>query len=277
MSNGRGEMGTQTGTVVADSTPLRSRISAALRNVTVRFPAAERQHVTVLSQLTLDCAEGEFLVLIGKSGCGKTTVLNLFAGLVEASEGAVEVLGKTAKNARSDIGYMFARDALVPSRTALGNVKLGMEVRRVPRAERNARANELLERVGLGQAGRLYSWQLSQGMRQRVALARTWALAPALVLMDEPFAALDAQTRAAVRNEFVRMWERERNTVVFVTHDLTEALLLADRVIALGSGGKILGELAVEFDRPRSDGDLLYSQDFRNLERSLRHMLDEAP
>lgn len=231
--------------------------------------------VPILEDLSLRCNNGEFLVLIGRSGCGKTTVLNLLAGLLDADSGKVSVLGKPPRTARQHIGYMFARDALIPSRTAVQNVEIGLEVRGTPRAERRRIADELIAKVGLRGAENRYPWQLSQGMRQRVALARTWALTPDLILMDEPFAALDAQTRETVRAEFLDMWERDRSGVIFVTHDLTEALLLGDRVVVLGPRGRIVGEFVLPFARPRNPHELPFTSEFRLLERELHGLLYE--
>lgn len=247
----------------------------SLADVTVTFATPGGGSRNILDGFSIEARPGEFLVLIGRSGCGKTTVLNLLAGLLTENSGDVSVLGTTPRAARSRLGYMFARDALLPFRTAQGNVELGLEVRGVPRDERRRRATELLDRLGLGKAKTLYPWQLSQGMRQRVALARTWAMDPKLLLMDEPFAALDAQTREAVRSEFLEMWERERSAVVFVTHDLTEALLMGDRVVVMGTGGKVIADVDLPFARPRDPGDLPFTEEFRALERRLHQLLQD--
>ncbi|OOG58184.1 hypothetical protein B0E49_03995 [Polaromonas sp. C04] len=239
-----------------------------LRNVSVQYGSSR-----VLDNVSLDCAPSEFLVLIGQSGCGKTTILNLLAGLLTPSAGQISVLGETSIKARQRMAYMFARDALMPWRTAQRNVEYGLYVHGVPRAERSARARDMLERVGLGVCASMYPWQLSQGMRQRVALARTWALEPQLLLMDEPFAALDAQTKVKMRAEFAQMWERSRPSVVFVTHDLTEALLLADRIMVV-KAGRIESETIVQFDRPRKLEDLVDDVEFRKMERELRSRLE---
>jgi NitT/TauT family transport system ATP-binding protein len=227
----------------------------------------------VLDDLSIVSPPGEFLVIVGRSGCGKTTVLNVLSGLIEDHDGTVEFNGKDARAARAEMGYMFARDALIASRTAQANVELGLEVRRVPKAARRERSTQLMKTLGLDGAERRYPWQLSQGMRQRVALARTWAMEPSLILMDEPFAALDAQTRETVRAQFLDLWERGNRNVVFVTHDLTEALLLGDRVIVMGAGGAILEDVRLPFDRPRDPGVLPYTSAFTDLERRLHTLL----
>lgn len=247
-----------------------------LENVTVTFPTPEGGTRNILDGFSLRARPGEFVVLIGRSGCGKTTVLNLLAGLLAPNSGSISVLGTTPRAARSRLGYMFARDALLPFRTATGNAELGLEVRGAPRAERRRKAVAMLERLGLGHAKTLFPWQLSQGMRQRVALARTWVAQPKLILMDEPFAALDAQTRESVRTEFLELWERERSAVVFVTHDLNEALLMGDRVVVMGTGGKVIADVELPFARPRDPGELPFTEEFRALERQLHHLLQDA-
>lgn len=227
----------------------------------------------VLRDIDLDVKDGEFVVLVGRSGCGKTTILNLAAGLVAPARGQVTVLGTDAIGARPRMGFMLARDALMPWRTATGNVQYGLELRRIPKQERRARAQRWLEAVHLGDAARLWPWQLSQGMRQRVALARTWALDPALLLMDEPFAALDAQTRISVQEEFLALWQTEpKRTVLFVTHDLGEAIALADRVILVGDG-RIRHEVEIPFERPRDLGSLVTEPLFHEIFADLRAQL----
>jgi NitT/TauT family transport system ATP-binding protein len=229
----------------------------------------------VLSDIDLDVADGDFVVLVGRSGCGKTTMLNALAGLVEPSAGSVRLLDQTPAQARHRVGYMFARDALLPWRTALRNIEYGLEIRGVPRAERRHTAREYLELVGLGDAARRWPWQLSQGMRQRVAIARTLALEPEMLLMDEPFSALDADTREAVQQEFLRLWEHHRRTVVFVTHDLTEAIYLADRILLIAGGG-VMDDVTVPFERPRDLDSLTTSPEFTELWRTLRTKLSDA-
>ena len=233
-------------------------------------PGAEPNRV--LSDVSLTCKPGEFVVLIGPSGCGKTTMLNVLAGLVKPTAGAAAVLGVTPSEARSRIGYMLARDALLPWRTALKNAEFSLEIRGVPRRERRERARRYLRLVGVAHAERRYPWQLSQGMRQRVALARTWASDPELLFMDEPFSALDAQTRTVVRDEFLTIWERDRRTVVFVTHDLTEAILLADRVVVLNHG-EIQLDARVPFPRPRRSFELQGDPEFQKFHRELWELL----
>ncbi|MEZ5653935.1 MAG: ABC transporter ATP-binding protein [Burkholderiaceae bacterium] len=244
-------------------------------NISIVFsdPESGARHVAV-DNVSLKVAAGEFLVLVGRSGCGKTTLLNAIAGLVAPTAGTLSVLGGEPRAVRRDIGYMFARDAMIPWRNARRNVEFGLEIRGVGKAERREAALRMLERVNLRSAANKLPWQLSQGMRQRVALARTWVAHPRLLLMDEPFAALDAQTKAEVRQQFLSLWEAEPgNRGLFVTHDITEALLMADRIVLVKDGGRF--DLVVEtgFERPRHARDLVHSERFRALEIELTDRL----
>ncbi|MEB8326024.1 ABC transporter ATP-binding protein [Dietzia kunjamensis] len=242
-----------------------------LKNVTVTFPS-ETGHNVVVDDFSLTVEPGEFLVLVGRSGCGKTTILNLVAGVLEPTRGTVSVYGDRPANRRSILGYMFARDALLPWRTAVRNVELGLEILGSPRGERRDAALEMLKAVGLGDAAKRLPWQLSQGMRQRVALARTWVRKPKLLLMDEPFAALDAQTRNDAQQTFLEIWQGSRAAVILVTHDLHEALLLADRVVLL-SEGRILKDVRPSFSRPRDIDALARSEELTRMEAELRDLL----
>jgi NitT/TauT family transport system ATP-binding protein len=206
-----------------------------------------------LTDTDLRVRDGEFLAMVGPSGCGKTTLLNAMAGLVAPSRGQVLLGGSPVDGIRDDVGYMFARDGLMPWRSAIDNVAFGLELRGAPAALRRERAGHYLEMVGLARFGEHRRAELSQGMRQRVALARTLATEPKVVLMDEPFAALDAQTKVVVQDEFLKIWEQYKRTVVFVTHDIEEAVTLADRVVVFSSRpGRIIGEFTVDIPRPRS-------------------------
>lgn len=222
-----------------------------LHQARVTFDKPEGGTHTVLHDIDLDIAAGQFVALVGRSGCGKTTLLNMIAALVEPSSGSIQVHGTSPREARPHLGFMLARDALLPWRSAQGNVEYGLELRGMDRTTRRKVAHDWLGRVHLGGSERLWPWQLSQGMRQRVALARTWALDPDVLLMDEPFAALDARTRISVQQQFLELWQSgPQRTVVFVTHDLGEAITLADRVVLLGEG-KILDDVEVGIERPR--------------------------
>jgi NitT/TauT family transport system ATP-binding protein len=249
--------------------------SITLSHVDVDFPVPGTGEVNrAVADFSLDVRRGEFVVLVGRSGCGKTTILNLLAGLVERTRGEIEVIGKPPVEARRHIAYMFARDALLPWRSAKRNVEFALELRRpeIKRKERRRRAGAALDSLGLQRAHRLWPWQLSQGMRQRVALARTWVIEPDVVLMDEPFAALDAQTRIDAQQIFLETWSHNRKTVVFVTHDLEEAILLGDRVIVMHSG-RMIDNVPIDLPRPRNGLELVEEPSYRPLHHRLVHAL----
>lgn len=240
--------------------------------------------ITALTTINLSIEEGQFVALVGASGCGKTTLLNMVAGLLHPTSGEVAVGGRPARSPNLDIGYMFARDALLPWRTAQKNVELPLETRGWSRKQRAARAREMLDLVGLRGREHQFRLQLSQGMRQRVALARTLAANPPLLLMDEPFASLDARTKLTLQAEFLGIWEEHRDssttrTVVFVTHDLEEAALLADRVIVmLPHPGRIAEDQIIDLPRPRA-GDLAevkFTEQFRKTAHGLFESLEGA-
>ena len=227
--------------------------SLVVDHVSIEFKAAN--NLLVVDDVSLTVAPGEFVSIVGPSGCGKTTLLNLAAGLLPAdvARGTILVGGKPPARGNRDIAYMLARDALSPWRTALGNAELGAEIRGVPAAERRARALDLLEKVGLKGFENAYPKALSQGMRQRVALARTFALDSPILLMDEPFGALDAQTKLQLEDVLLGLWQRERRTVVFITHDLSEAVSMSDRVLVMSSRpGRFIADVPIPLGRPRS-------------------------
>lgn len=246
--------------------------------------AAANRELVALQDVNVDIQAGQFVALVGASGCGKTTMLNMLAGLVEPTHGEVRLDGRPPQLPNMDIGYMFARDALLPWRTARKNVELPLETRGWGRRERRERAEEMLELVGLKGRESQYRLQLSQGMRQRVALARTLAPDPSLLLMDEPFAALDARTKLTLQAEFLRIWEHNqtgdrRKTVIFVTHDLQEAVLLADRVIVmLPHPGRIAEDRVIDLPRPRAEllGELQFTKEFQDTTHGLFERLEGA-
>ena len=206
----------------------------------------------VLDRLTLSVDRGEFIALLGPSGCGKTTLLNVLAGLISADAGSIVLEGREVPDCRGHVAYMQQKDLLLPWRTALANAALGLEVQGVPRRKRWARARELMARFGLAGFEQHYPHQLSGGMRQRVALIRTLLLEKPLWLLDEPFGALDAFTRTQLHDYLLKAWAEQRPTVLFVTHDVEEALVLADRVVVLTPRpARVLCELRVELPRPR--------------------------
>ncbi|QIX53525.1 ABC transporter ATP-binding protein [Rhodococcus sp. DMU1] len=266
-------MARQSSVPTAHATQDRRHDAIVLTGVKVDFPNPAGGIRTVLSHIDLSIPAGEFTAVVGRSGCGKTTLLNMVAGLVEPTEGTVSVLDKKPRSARNHLGFMPARDALLPWRTALRNVEYGLELRGMSKSERRGIARRWLNAVHLGEAERLWPWQLSQGMRQRVALARTWALNPDVLLMDEPFAALDVNTRLSVQQEFLQLWQQEEHrTVVFVTHDLGEAVALADRIVLMGEG-KVLDDVRVDLDRPRDLAAIAGDSQYQSIYERLRAQL----
>jgi NitT/TauT family transport system ATP-binding protein len=224
-----------------------------IHEVEHEFLSPDGTAVRALEPTNLEVAEGEFVAIVGPSGCGKTTLLNIIAGLVEQSYGDVSVNGEPPRAGNRNVGYLFARDSLLPWRSVVGNVELNMEVFGVPKAERRERALDMLQKVGLSSFASSYPAQLSQGMRQRVAIARTLAPLPSIVLLDEPFSALDAQTKLQLQETFSELWQHMSATVILITHDLYEAVALADRVVIFTSRpGRVKKVLDVDLARPRS-------------------------
>jgi NitT/TauT family transport system ATP-binding protein len=220
---------------------------------------------TVLEGFGLNVREGEFLALLGPSGCGKSTFLNVLAGLTPPASGTLSVDGEPVSAARSKLGFVFQGYALFPWRTVRRNVETGLEIRGVKRAERRAQAERFLRLVGLLEFADHYPHQLSGGMRQRVAIARVLAYGPEILLMDEPFGALDAQTRETLQQELLAIWEASAKTVVFVTHSIDEAIFLADRIAIMGRGpGRVKEILEVALPRPR-DASIRHSRAFAAL------------
>jgi NitT/TauT family transport system ATP-binding protein len=239
----------------ADSASERSPVTVAFRNATIEFGP-----VKAVDDVTLDVRAGEFVCIVGPSGCGKTTLLNYAAALLPSkvlTGGSVQVLGCEPREGHERIAYMLARDSLLPWRTALGNAEFGAESRGIAQAVRRARALKLLERVGLGGFAESYPKALSHGMRQRVALARTFCLDADVLLMDEPFGALDAQTKLQLEDLLLELWQESKKTVIFITHDLSEAIALGDRVIVMAPRpGRIIDEVPIHLPRPRKVGAL---------------------
>jgi len=226
--------------------------------------------VPMLEAINLEVPKGQFVSIVGASGCGKTTLLNMMAGLLQPTHGQVSIDDALCRSPRRDVAYMFARDCLLPWRTAEENVEYGLQLRKVPKAERRTRARAYLARVGLSGAEERYPAQLSQGMRQRVAIARTLAIEPSIVLLDEPFAALDAQTRISIQDDFSSLWEGLGTTLVLVTHDLTEAICLSDRVVVMAANpGRVIEDRPVDFARPRDIEPLRYTPEYQEIARDL--------
>jgi len=244
-----------------------------LRDLTVRFGS----EVLAVDNASLAVRPGEFVSFVGPSGCGKTTILNTLTGLLPLQQGEVSILGKPPHPGNADIAYMLARDCLLPWRTVLQNACYGMEVRKLPKAEREQRAHALLRDVGLAQFVNAYPKALSHGMRQRCALARTFCLDSPVLLMDEPFGALDAQTKLQLEDVLLRLWASQQRTVVFITHDLAEAVALSDRVIVMSPRpGRIVADIPISLPRPRSVRELQKDPAFHHYYAQLWTLLEQG-
>jgi NitT/TauT family transport system ATP-binding protein len=221
-------------------------------SVTFRSPGEGARYVAV-ADTTLEVQAGEFVSVVGPTGCGKSTLLNVAAGLLEPSSGEVQVFGEQLAGLNRRAGYMFQSDALMPWRSCIANVMVGLQYRGLDDGEARAQAQAWLERVGLGEFGDRYPHQLSGGMRKRTALAQVLALDPDIILMDEPFSALDIQTRQLMENEVLALWAAKRKAVLFITHDLDEAIAMSDRVVVLSAGPatRPIGEFEIDLPRPR--------------------------
>lgn len=233
-----------------------SAIKIRARDVRMDFAIADergrKQQIAALQDFNLDIREGEFFTLLGPSGCGKSTFLNVLAGLARKSGGSISIDGQPASGINREQGVVFQGYALFPWRTVLENIEVGLEIRKIPKRERRETAEQFLHLVGLAGFGQRYPHELSGGMRQRVAIARSLAYSPSLLLMDEPFAALDAQTREILQSELLRIWEQHKTTIVFITHSLDEAIYLSDRIAVMTHRpGRIKSVLDIALPRPR--------------------------
>ena len=251
-----------------------------IRNVAKAF-GRRNAPVQALADISLDVADRSFVTLLGPSGCGKTTLLRLINGLIRPDSGEILVSGRSPVPGPS-MGFVFQSFRLVPWRTVRGNVAFALEVNGVPAGERTERVEHYLELVGLGRFADAYPSELSGGMRQRVALARALVVEPEILLMDEPFASLDAQTREFMQIELLRLWQRRRAVVVFVTHSVDEAVLLAERVVLMRPRpGRIAEVLDIDLPQPRWDYDVRSRPEFIELRRHLwdriREMVTSDP
>jgi len=244
-----------------------------LRDITVTFSARGQRSgsYTAVAKTSLTVGRGEFVSVVGPTGCGKSMLLNVAAGLLRPSGGRVLVFGEELQALNARAGYMFQADALMPWLSALDNVAIGLVYRGTPRGEARERAADWLKRVGLGGHGARYPHELSGGMKKRVALAQMLILDPQILLMDEPFSALDIQTRQLMENELLELWSADRKSVVFITHDLEEAISLSDRVVVLSAGPAThpIGEFTIDLPRPRDVAEIRLVPRFVELHRDL--------
>ncbi|MEV4709579.1 ABC transporter ATP-binding protein [Actinoplanes sp. NPDC049316] len=253
----------------------------ALRNATKRFPGTGGRPHTAVRDLTFTVAAGEFVAVVGPTGCGKSTTLSLISGLEPPSSGEVDVDGEPVRGIPPGVGYMFQSDAVLPWRSVVDNVAAGPRYRGMAKGEARAKAMVWVERVGLVAFATYYPHQLSGGMRKRVALAQTLVNEPRIMLMDEPFSALDVQTRALMQDELLRLWQGTGAAVVFVTHDLEEAIALADRVVVMTSSpATVKAVFDVPLPRPRDVEEIrltpAFVDTYREIWESLRDEVARA-
>jgi NitT/TauT family transport system ATP-binding protein len=252
-------------------------IAVALDEATVAFRVAGDRVYTAVEKASLSVAHGEFVAIVGPTGCGKSTLLNVAAGLLTPAAGSVRIFDRPLAGLNRDAGYLFQADALFPWKTALDNVAIGLEIMGAPRDQALQRAQGWLTSVGLGAFGNRYPHMLSGGQRKRVGLAQVLIRDPRILLMDEPFGPLDAQTRQIMGNLLLELWNADRKAVLFVTHDLEEAIALADRVVIMSAGpsARIIGDWRVPLPRPRDISEVRMEKDFHELHREIWRVLKD--
>jgi NitT/TauT family transport system ATP-binding protein len=246
-----------------------------LERITCTFAAKGGGAYTAVRDVDLAIGDGEFVSVVGPTGCGKSTLLNVTAGLLKPSSGTVRIHGEPLAGVNRRAGYMFQSEALMPWRSALDNVTAGLQFRgEDPQAARR-KGEDWLERVGLAGFGNRYPHQLSGGMRKRVSLAQMLILDPQILLMDEPFSALDVQTRQLMENELLELWSADRKSVIFITHDLEEAISLSDRVVVLSAGPatRPIGEYVIDLPRPRDVSEIRLTPRFIELHDRIWHAM----
>src|SRR5213595_2731183 len=250
-------------------------VAVALDDATVAFRVAGDRVYTAVEQADLSIAHGEFVAIVGPTGCGKSTLLNVAAGLLKPASGSVKIFDQPLTGLNRDAGYLFQADALFPWKTAIDNVAIGLETKGAPRTQALERAQGWLTAVGLGAFSHRYPHMLSGGQRKRVGLAQVLIRDPKILLMDEPFGPLDAQTRQIMGNLLLQLWSADRKAVLFVTHDLEEAIALSDRVVIMSAGpaAGIIGEWPVALPRPRDIAEVKLEPAFHDLHREIWHVL----
>jgi NitT/TauT family transport system ATP-binding protein len=249
----------------------------ALKNISCTFISRDDpgQRYTAVQDTTLEVAAGEFVSVVGPTGCGKSTLLNVGAGLLSPSKGSIEVFGVPLQGVNKRAGYMFQGEALLPWRKALDNVTAGLQFAGVDPKDADEQGREWMRRVGLGGFEDRYPHQMSGGMRKRTMLAQTLIRDPDIILMDEPFSALDIQTRQLMENEVLELWMAKRKAVLFITHDLDEAIAMSDRVVVLsaGPGTHPIGEFVIDLPRPRDVAEVRIDPRFVELHADIWSVL----
>jgi NitT/TauT family transport system ATP-binding protein len=263
----------------ASSAPAATAAASAvsLKDVDVTFRLADGDVYTAVQRASLDVADGEFVAIVGPTGCGKSTLLNVAAGLLAPSNGTATIFGHELGELNRQAGYLFQAEALFPWKTATENVAIGLEIAGAAKAEARERAQNWLTRVGLGTFGDRYPHMLSGGQRKRVGLVQVLIRDPKILLMDEPFGPLDAQTRQIMGNLLLDLWSADRKAVLFVTHDLEEAIALSDRVVIMSAGpaARIIGNWKVPLPRPRDIGEVKLERAFHELHREIWEALKD--
>jgi len=254
-----------------------AEVILSIQNLKKSFPLDEGELVAI-KDFNLDVIEGEFLCLLGPSGCGKTTILRIIAGLEEPTEGQILLKGNKIEAPGSDRGMVFQEFALFPWRTVRKNVEFGMELKGIERGERHRIAQRYIDLVGLSGFENSHPYELSGGMKQRVGIARALANDPAILLMDEPFGALDAQTRNLMQKELLRIWQETKKTVVFITHSVDEAVYLADRIIVMSPRpGTVQDSFDITFKRPRERASMEFAGKRKEILAELETVVETVP
>ena len=251
--------------------------AVALDDATVAFRLADARVYTAVEKARLTVDHGEFVAIVGPTGCGKSTLLNVAAGLLRPASGTVRIFDQPLTGLNRQAGYLFQADALFPWKTAIDNVAIGLQIAGAPRALALERAQGWLTSVGLGAFGNRYPHMLSGGQRKRIGLAQVLIRDPKILLMDEPFGPLDAQTRQIMGNLLLDLWSADRKAVLFVTHDLEEAIALSDRVVIMSAGpaARIIGDWRVPLARPRDISEVRMEKDFHALHREIWSVLKD--
>ncbi len=263
----------------AGATSGRPRAPAMIEidSVSQRFEISGRKSHLALSDINLTVEDGAFVSILGPSGCGKSTLLYIVGGFVNPTQGAAKVKGNVIKGPGPDRGPVFQEFALFPWKTVIGNVMYGLRQQGVKRAEAETQSRRLIEMVGLKGYENFYPKELSGGMKQRVAIARTLAYHPSVLLMDEPFGALDAHTRTRLQNDLLEIWERDRKTVLFVTHSVEEAVFLSDKVVVMTrSPGRIKQIVDIDLPRPRRRAELLLDPHYQKYVVDIEKLIDDG-
>ncbi|MBI4276024.1 MAG: ABC transporter ATP-binding protein [Rhizobiales bacterium] len=258
-------------TAQRDPRPRNAAPAVSLRDASIVFRLGGDATYCAVEGASLDVADGEFVAIVGPTGCGKTTLLNVAAGLFPPSSGEIRIYGASLSGLNRNAGYLFQADALFPWKTALENVAIGLETAGEAKAQAVARATSWLTRVGLAGFGGRYPHMLSGGQRKRIGLAQVLIRDPKILLMDEPFGPLDAQTRQIMGNLLLDLWSADRKAVLFITHDLEEAIALSDRVVIMSAGpaARIIGDWRVNLSRPRDIAEVKLDRAFHELHREI--------